>query len=106
MVENVLKVAGAALAAMLASAVPGFASAAGESAAPKPIRIEGAQLQKSAVNGELEFTVTIDRPGEYEVVLETGSRSSAGWTLNLVLEPEAGGAVRQAVFSYAGEPCG
>ena len=106
MMGNVLKVAGAALAAMLAFAAAGFASAAGESAAPKSIRIEGVQLQKSAANDELAFTVTIDRPGEYEVVVETGSRSSAGWTLNLVMEPEAGGAVQQAVFSYAGEPCG
>ena len=106
MMGKVLKGAGAALAAMLACAAPGFGSAAGEPATPKSIRIEGGQLQASAANDELAFTVTIDRPGEYEVALEMDGRVSGGWTLNLVLEPEAGGAVRQAVFSYDGKPGG
>jgi hypothetical protein len=103
---NVLKVAGAALVVMLVSAAAGFASDAGEPATPKTIRIEGGQLQKSATNDELAFTVTIDTAGEWEVALDVGGRTAEGWTLNLVMEPEAGGAARQAVFSYDGKYCG
>jgi hypothetical protein len=108
------KIATASAVMLLAAALTAFAcgnreraqTPTPENVTSEPIWIIGTKLYKSAAEDELAFTVTIEEPGVYEVVLEAQGSISQDYLLNLVIVPEAGGTSQQARFSFAGLDCG
>ena len=73
---------------------------------PKVIVIYGADLRKSDVNDELAFTLTIGEPGSYEVALEVQPEATQDAVMILELRSEAGDAQVRTRFSISRQECG
>jgi hypothetical protein len=68
--------------------------------------IFGTNLQKSDVECELTFTVTVNEPGAYEAGLQAQGEAAQDYAVVLELQPETGAAPVTTRFSFAGLDCG
>jgi len=68
--------------------------------------VYGTSLQKSGVEDELAFSVTVEKSGDYAATLEVQGEAAQDYTVVLELKAQVDGTPVTTRFSFAGLDCG